>query len=88
MQNSESEKKKITTLFENYDLNRNNYLDKEGLKSAIFYFIEKMGIIMPKEEKDSVATEAFEIYSNEGKIFFSDFSNLVHFFQSEKGLAL
>ena len=87
-QKTDYEVRRRMSLFNYYDANNKNYLDKSNLRQVIIDFTGKVCGEIPREESESILDEALKIYSNKGRISFEQFEQMIDFFEMEKGLIL
>ena len=82
--------KKVRSLFEKYDLDKNGVLDKNEFVRIIVDILKKLGEDLPERKHLEVAEEGFTKFDlNDNKVIeFSEFYEFMRFIISEKGYEL
>ena len=86
----ELDKAKIRRLFERYDKNKNDTLEKREFVAGFKEMLMKIGENMPEKKHEQVAMEgiaAFDLNGN-GCLEYDEFEKLVEFLVYEKGYTL
>ena len=82
--------KKVSNLFEKYDLDKNGVLDKKEFVRIMVDILKKLGEDLPEKKHLEVAEEGFTKFDlNENKVIeFNEFYEFMRFIISEKGYEL
>lgn len=86
----EIDKEKVRKLFERYDKNKNDTLEKKEFIAGFKEMLIQMGEYMPEKKHEQVAMEGireFDLNGN-GCLEFDEFEKLVEFLVLEKGYPL
>ena len=86
----EIDRDKVKKLFEKYDTNKNQTLEKKEFLKAFIEMVQQMGENMPSKKNEQVAMEGiatFDLNGN-GCLEYDEFEKLVEFLVVEKGYEL
>lgn len=78
---------KVRELFDKYDTNHNNTLEKKEFILCFREMLNQIGENMPLKKHEQVAIEGIAMFdlNGNGNIEFDEFENLVRFLVNEKG---
>lgn len=81
---------KVKKLFDKYDINHNNTLEKKEFIIGFREMLNQIGENMPLKKHEQVAIEGISMFdlNGNGNIEFDEFENLVRFLVLEKGYIL
>lgn len=81
---------KVVALFQKYDINKNNTLEKKEFVSGLGELIKCLEPSMGQDKIDSLSVEVIKIFdlNKNGTIEINEFDALIKFLVDEKGLDL